>query len=410
MKVRFILAALFFFNTASNIDALKVRLYTSVSPPYQQEEGGKLTGRTIRILNCIFEKIPGCQYKAYKARWQRVIADTQQNKADGWFGYLDNSQNDTLSTQSAPISLEKWYWFTKTDSLVDIKSKNFKSGAGIGALDGSYSEQWLTRDGYKNIRPVRSLRSIPKMLGSGRIDAALVDDDAFRTELKSLKIDESGFQAVFLRYVPQTVSFTNIFLEARPEFLDSFNEKIAECEPDVMILSGKDRDILESLAKSIKEWSSKPAVTEATKASNRANANLSLAQVLSLDSQWRKEKKQGTGELIQKVLKNDLSQYLKKVKLESSGLFSEIFVMDSKGLVVGESDVTSDYWQGDEAKFMKTFSVGVNGIFIDDIIYDVSARKFQSQVSLTISDTDSKQPIGAITVGVDVEIALSGKP
>ncbi len=409
MKTRFILTALFFFlNTVSNIDASEVRLYTSISHPYQQEEGGKLAGRTIKILNCIFEKIPNCQYKTYKARWQRVITDMQQNKADGWFGYLDNSQKDLLSTQSAPISLEKWYWFIKADSPVDVRSKNFKSGANIGTIDGSYSNQWLTKEGYKNIRPVRMLGSIPKMLNTGRIDTALLDDETFRNQLKSRQIDESEFQAIFLRYVPQTVNFMNIFLKAHPDFLDSFNEKIAECEPNVMTLSKKDRVILETLAESIKEWSSKPAVISAVKASNKAHVNLKLSEIFSLDSQWRKEKKQGSGDLIQKMIGNDLSQYLKKVKLESSGLFSEIFVMDNKGLIVGESDVTSDYWQGDEAKFMKTFPVGANGMMIDNIRYDVSARTFQSQVSLTVNDTDNKQPIGVITVGVDVEIALSG--
>jgi hypothetical protein len=33
---------------------------------------------------------------------------------------------------------------------------------------------------------------------------------------------------------------------------------------------------------------------------------------------------------------------------------------------VGQSDVTSDYWQGDEGKWQKTFGTGdANAIFVD---------------------------------------------
>ena len=41
--------------------------------------------------------------------------------------------------------------------------------------------------------------------------------------------------------------------------------------------------------------------------------------------------------------------------------------MDAMGLNVAASDVTSDYWQGDEAKFKKTYAVGSGAIFIDEL-------------------------------------------
>jgi serine/threonine protein kinase len=51
--------------------------------------------------------------------------------------------------------------------------------------------------------------------------------------------------------------------------------------------------------------------------------------------------------LIDSLLKNELSAFLAKKKAESKGLLTEIFVMDNKGLNVGQSDVTSDYgWPG----------------------------------------------------------------
>ena len=60
--------------------------------------------------------------------------------------------------------------------------------------------------------------------------------------------------------------------------------------------------------------------------------------------------------MIDDILRNSLSGFLKAKKKESEGLFTEIFVMDNKGMNVGQSDITSDYWQGDEAKWIKTYA------------------------------------------------------
>ena len=106
------------------------------------------------------------------------------------------------------------------------------------------------------------------------------------------------------------------------------------------------------------------------------------------------------------VLGNELSAYLKKVKAESEGLYTEIFVMDNKGLNVGQSDVTSDYWQGDEAKWQKTYSVGPNTIHVGKVSTDESSQALKSQLSMTISDPATGKAIGAITVGVNVEMLI----
>src|SRR3546814_10661759 len=80
--------------------------------------------------------------------------------------------------------------------------------------------------------------------------------------------------------------------------------------------------------------------------------------------------------------------------------------MDDKGLNVGQSDVTSDYWQGDEAKWQKTYSVGPNAIFVDKVDQDESTQKFQTQVSMSVVDPASGKAIGAVTVGLDVEMLM----
>lgn len=77
--------------------------------------------------------------------------------------------------------------------------------------------------------------------------------------------------------------------------------------------------------------------------------------------------------------------------------------MDAKGLNVGQSDVTSDYMQGDEAKHQKTYVAGPKSTFIDEVEFDDSSQTFQTQISRTIIDPADGKAIGAITVGVNVE-------
>ena len=80
-----------------------------------------------------------------------------------------------------------------------------------------------------------------------------------------------------------------------------------------------------------------------------------------------------------------------------------VFVMDGKGLNVGQSDVTSDYWQGDEAKWQDTYSNGKGAVHISELEEDESTQTLQSQVSVTVVDPESGKAIGAVTFGVNVE-------
>ena len=153
----------------------------------------------------------------------------------------------------------------------------------------------------------------------------------------------------------------------------------------------------------ISTWIKDPAVVSAVKAQNQKNANLTQADIDRLDKQWRAETGASSQPLIKAVLSNSLSKFLKAKKDAGNGLYTEIFVMDNKGLNVGQSDVTSDYWQGDEAKWQKTFLVGPNAIHTSAVKKDESTQAFQGQVSMSVVDPANNQVIGAITVGVNVE-------
>ena len=141
------------------------------------------------------------------------------------------------------------------------------------------------------------------------------------------------------------------------------------------------RDSLIALAKSeVQSWLNTPAVWEQVKAQNSKHQGMSETDILSLDKQWRAETSSSSRPLIDKVLSTSLSSYLSDVKQKSGGVYTEIFVMDSIGLNVGQSDVTSDYWQGDEAKWQKTYPMGPEAYHIGDVEMDESSQQLQVQL------------------------------
>lgn len=161
--------------------------------------------------------------------------------------------------------------------------------------------------------------------------------------------------------------------------------------------------ITKELNEKIRPWLGDLTLIDAVKAQNSRTGGLAAADIDKLDKQWRAEAKSGAGPLVDEVRASPLSAFLKARKEASGGLYSEIFVMDAKGLNVGMSDTTSDYMQGDEAKWQKTYQVAPDAVFIDDVEFDDSSKAFQSQVSATIVDPASGKAIGAITIGINVE-------
>jgi hypothetical protein len=90
----------------------------------------------------------------------------------------------------------------------------------------------------------------------------------------------------------------------------------------------------------------------------------------------------------------------------SGGRITEVFIMDRHGLNVAASAMTSDMWQGDEAKFTETYSMGAGAVHFSEVELDESTQRYQAQISVTIVDPSSGEPIGAMTVGVDAEALL----
>lgn len=143
-----------------------------------------------------------------------------------------------------------------------------------------------------------------------------------------------------------------------------------------------------------------PIVAYTVHAQNARYGALAQAEIDALDQEWRAQPGQAEQPLIAAVLSNPTSTYLTRVQAQAIGLFTEIFVMDRNGLNVGQSNISSDLWQGDEAKFQQTFPRGAAAIFVDEPEFRDDVGIWVVQVNTTIDD--GGVPIGAATFEVNL--------
>ncbi|NNJ99469.1 MAG: cache domain-containing protein [Desulfatitalea sp.] len=138
------------------------------------------------------------------------------------------------------------------------------------------------------------------------------------------------------------------------------------------------------------------AIVFAVKAENAKGK--SMDQIKAMDAKWQATP--GISSEMKALMESACSLFLKSIQ-DSQSYFSEIFVMDNQGANVAMTVKTSDYWQGDEAKFKKAFNEGNGAVFVDEVKFDDSAQAYLVQVSVPV--WDGSQAIGAVTFGIDVD-------
>lgn len=126
---------------------------------------------------------------------------------------------------------------------------------------------------------------------------------------------------------------------------------------------------------------------------------MTLDEIKKIDETWQKAEEELP---IQKELMNNAcAQEIKRIVAELRAL-NEVFVMDNQGANVGQNALTSDYWQGDEAKWQKSYNGGKGGVDIAKPVLDKSTDVVDQKVSLPIVD-ENGQVIGAVCWGIRVD-------
>jgi hypothetical protein len=162
---------------------------------------------------------------------------------------------------------------------------------------------------------------------------------------------------------------------------------------DKSALSPEAEAALKKEVPKIEAWGKDPTIVKAIVAKNALR--MSLDQIKEIDSAWMAGKAE---DRVRELLGNACSARIKDLVAETPA-YVEAFAMDNQGALVGLNQKTSDYWQGDEAKWQKSFNGGSGQVFVDKPHYDPSSRAILVQVSVPVFD--GARTVGAITVGLD---------
>jgi len=166
--------------------------------------------------------------------------------------------------------------------------------------------------------------------------------------------------------------------------------------PAMLVWAGDVPPEVQKVIPIVKAWGEDPALVAAVRERNAQST--SLTDVQAKDREWQAAT--GVTPFMESLIKNAAGTRL--VELEtSSPWYFEVFLMDQLGANVAMTNKTSDYWQGDEAKFTESFKNGVGAVHVSEAKFDESAQAYLIQVSVPVMDEG--KAIGALTVGVNLD-------
>ena len=157
--------------------------------------------------------------------------------------------------------------------------------------------------------------------------------------------------------------------------------------------------ILEEKKELVKNMAQDPQVIRLVQQANQKNQDLSSSEINRLDERWQQT--DGIDDFIKPFIINDTALFLVAFQ-EKNDVFSEIFVTDKKGLIIGETNKTSDYYQADEEWWVQSFNEGRGRDFFGEIEYDESSRSEAIPIYVPVLDPDSKEVIGVIKAVCDI--------
>ena len=383
------------FSIAKDLSPFIIGTYSS--PPYQYIKDDTIIGDSVYTVQCIFYKLQKDPvFDIYPLK--RALHELKTNTINGVFPV--HTPNTVKHNHSAPISIEKWYWLT---NFIPNHDTIFDKEIRIGAVNGSPAYFWLLQNNISIDSLVTTKEQLVKMFKAGRLDAIIIDDNennrgiTFHNNVKS-----QGPYWSFIKFEPHHFIFSEHSLTTYPHLLTKFNENIASCKPISLKTSKHEKYLLIEYLKVYKEellnfLQSHQYFSQFKKVfTNTSNQEI--------DAQWQAEIINAKGPLHDFTINSKLGSFTTKLQKQSNGGISEIIIMDAGGYAVALSQATTNFYQGDEEKFLKAFPLGGNTVFVSDIIYDDSTRKYQSQVSFTI--INNSKPIGVVTFGVDIEKIL----
>jgi len=132
-------------------------------------------------------------------------------------------------------------------------------------------------------------------------------------------------------------------------------------------------------------------------AQQHSQMHLDIEGLLKIDQQWRKDP-----DLANSLLDSNIQSLFKNHLNQPDAMFVELILMGKQGQTLAGVPLTSDYWQGDEAKFIEPLKR--QNIYVGKINWDESSRTISAQISVPV--WENGRILGVLTGAVEASLEI----
>ncbi|MFC1664563.1 PDC sensor domain-containing protein [Pseudomonadota bacterium] len=164
------------------------------------------------------------------------------------------------------------------------------------------------------------------------------------------------------------------------------------------ISQGELEELLKVKTRTVQHMALNPTLINAVLAQN--NKTLTLDEIKKRDEKWKATSKSKEFMPLKLQLENNPAGRLLKKTVTKNSAFNEGFLTDNQGANVANFPPTSDYWQGDEEKWLASFNAGEGKIFIGPVEFDESTNSYAAQISAPVYHRGNT--VGVLVMGVTI--------
>ncbi len=154
-------------------------------------------------------------------------------------------------------------------------------------------------------------------------------------------------------------------------------------------------DLLRMKVRTVQHMALNPLLVRAVRKQNASG--LTPEEIARREKAWRATKELTPFKL---SLQTSSAGRFLKAQIQRSTSFNEGFLTDNQGANVAAFPATSDYWQGDEDKWINSFNGSTGRIYIGALELDENTNTVAAHVSAPVLDRG--QTIGVLVVGVTI--------
>ena len=234
-----------------------------------------------------------------------------------------------------------------------------------------------------------------------------MDSSGKGLNLKSFRLNVGSFTVIVIGAILvislSTLLYSNFVIFPSISYENKRNE-FAQIGKEIFERASR---TVEGSIQALEGLSFSPDLMQVIETSNAEYDTLSYTEVgelvNSLDQAWM-NKDPAAQELINQIYDNPVSDHIRQF-LDEFPEEVEIFITDKYGRIVAMSNLTSDYWQGDEEWWLGAYADGEGKTYISPVDFDESTGTYAINIGVPVRDKQ-REIIGILRGTVNITVVF----